>query len=161
MNAKWHLHTATSYVGGPQVAGFEREFAYFLGVKRVVGVGSGTDALRMALLAIGVGPGDEVITSPMTFIATAAAIFQTGARPVFRGCRSRDRQHEHPRTAQLSRNRRDRAQSGPRASCRCICTVLPAPILELKEIADEFDLKMVEDACQAHGARISTANGWG
>src|ERR1700722_17135483 len=78
-----HLHRDTSYVGGPQVAAFEAEFASFLGVKRVVGVASAPAALRLGLLAIGIGAGDEVITSAMTFIATAAAIFQTGARPVF------------------------------------------------------------------------------
>ncbi len=62
---------------------FEEEFARFLGVAHVVGVGSGTDALRLALLALGIGPGDGVITAPMTFIATAEAIVQTGAVPEF------------------------------------------------------------------------------
>ena len=76
-----HIHERTAYVGGPQVAQFEGCFADYLGVKRVVGVGSGTDALRLALIAAGVEPGDEVITTPMTFIATAEAIVQAGARP--------------------------------------------------------------------------------
>src|SRR5205823_4878039 len=76
------VHSHTSYVGGEQVEKFEQEFANYLGVKRVVGVANGTDALRLALLALGVGTGDEVITVPMTFIATAASIVQTGARPV-------------------------------------------------------------------------------
>src|SRR5215831_5638710 len=77
------IHRHTAYIGGPHVAAFEQEFADFLGCRRVVGVGSGTDALRLTLLALGVGPGDEVITTPMTFIATTAAILQTGATPVF------------------------------------------------------------------------------
>src|SRR5215471_19002112 len=77
------IHSNTAYVGGESVAGFERELAEFLHVKHVIGVANGTDALRIAMLALGIGPGDEVITVPMTFIATAAAIVQTGARPRF------------------------------------------------------------------------------
>ncbi|MGH7906467.1 MAG: DegT/DnrJ/EryC1/StrS family aminotransferase, partial [Candidatus Binataceae bacterium] len=64
------VHQETAYIGGPAVKRFENEFAEFLGAARVVGVGSGTDALRLALLAMGIGEGYEVITTPMTFIAT-------------------------------------------------------------------------------------------
>jgi len=73
----------TAFAGGPFVAQFEKEFAAFCGTKHAVGVGSGTDALWAALVAIGAGPGDEVITVPDTFIATAEAISFCGARPVF------------------------------------------------------------------------------
>ncbi len=72
-----------AFIGGPQVAGFEEEFAAFCDSRYCVGVGSGTDALRFALMAAGVGHGSEVITVPNTFIATTEAISQTGARPVF------------------------------------------------------------------------------
>jgi hypothetical protein len=72
-----------AFVGGPQVSGFETEFAKFCNSNYCVGVNSGTDALRFALIAIGVGPGDEVITVPNTFIATTEAISQVGAKPVF------------------------------------------------------------------------------
>jgi dTDP-4-amino-4,6-dideoxygalactose transaminase len=76
------LRTA-SFVGGEQVQGFEQEFAQFCETKYCVAVNSGTDALRFALIAAGIGPGDEVITVPNTFIATTEAISQTGAKPVF------------------------------------------------------------------------------
>jgi dTDP-4-amino-4,6-dideoxygalactose transaminase len=153
------VHSATAYVGGHQVESFEREFADFLNVKRVVAVANGTDALRIALLALGVGPGDEVITVPMTFIATAASIVQTGARPRFVDI--------DPNTGNLSVPAlRSFLESLPRKDRRAIRAIvpvhlygLPAPIVELKEIAAEFNLKLVEDACQAHGARVLTADG--
>src|SRR5215469_8423534 len=76
------LGTGT-FIGGPAVEEFENQFAEYCQVKHCVGVGSGTDALRFALMASGVGPGDLVITVPNTFIATAEAISQTGAMPDF------------------------------------------------------------------------------
>src|ERR671922_110524 len=74
---------SAAFAGGPYVAKFEEEFAAYCSTKYAVGVGNGTDALWFALLALGVGPGDEVITVPNTFIATAEAISFCGARPVF------------------------------------------------------------------------------
>src|SRR5690348_8624922 len=74
---------SAGFIGGPQVESFEREFAQFCEARHCIGVGSGTDALRFALMAAGVKPGDTVITVPQTFIATAEAISQAGARPVF------------------------------------------------------------------------------
>jgi dTDP-4-amino-4,6-dideoxygalactose transaminase len=76
------LQTA-GFVGGPILGEFEREFAAFCNTERCVGVGSGTDALRFALMAAGVKPGDTVVTVPNTFIATTEAISQAGARPEF------------------------------------------------------------------------------
>ncbi len=153
------LHSKTAYVGGEQVECFEREFGEFLNVKRVIGVANGTDALRVALLALGIGPGDEVITVPMTFIATAAAIVQTGARPSFVDI--------DPETGNMSapllRSFLESRPASERSAIRALVPVhlygLPAPIVELKEIAAEFNLKIVEDACQAHGARVRTAGG--
>src|SRR5512137_207296 len=87
---KDEIHTAigevmqnTAFAGGPFVAKFEQAFAQFSGTKHAIGVGNGTDALWLSLLAIGIGPGDEVITVPDTFIATAEAISYCGAKPVF------------------------------------------------------------------------------
>src|SRR5205814_3883050 len=76
------LKTAT-FIGGPMLEEFERGFAAFSDVKHCVGVASGTDALRFALIAAGVQPGDTVVTVPNTFIATTEAISQAGARPDF------------------------------------------------------------------------------
>jgi len=153
------VHSNTAYVGGVQVESFEREFAEFLNVKRVVGVANGTDALRIALLALDIGPGDEVITVPMTFIATAAAIVQTGARPSFVDI--------DPHTGNMSvpalRSYLESRSANERRAIRAIVPVhlygLPASIAELKEVAAEFNLKVVEDACQAHGARVRTVGG--
>src|ERR1051325_2927689 len=74
---------SNAFAGGPVVAQFESEFAAFCGSRHAIGVGNGTDALWLALLACGIGSGDEVITVPNTFMATAEAITYTGATPVF------------------------------------------------------------------------------
>jgi dTDP-4-amino-4,6-dideoxygalactose transaminase len=154
------IHTATSYVGGPAVGAFEQEFARYLGVANVVGVGSGTDALRLALLALGVGPGDGVITVPMTFIATAEAIVQTGAVPEFVDV--------DPLTCNLSpqglrrylEQGRSKAPNGPRAVVPVDLYGLPCEMDRIMAVARSFGLVVVEDACQAHGARRLTDRGW-
>ncbi len=154
------IHAATAYVGGPQVAEFEQRFAAYLGVRHVVGVGSGTDALRLALIAAGVGPGDEVITAPMTFVATAEAIFQAGAVPVFVDV--------DPHTATISvegvnrylEQGEFRTTNGPRAIVPVHLYGLPAAMDALREVANRYNLAVVEDACQAHGARIHCAGEW-
>src|SRR3974377_1548513 len=78
-----HVTETSAFAGGPFVARFETEFAAFCQTRHSLGVGSGTDALWLSLLALGVGPGDEVITVPNSFMATAEAISLCGARPVF------------------------------------------------------------------------------
>jgi dTDP-4-amino-4,6-dideoxygalactose transaminase len=168
------IHANTAYIGGPQVDAFEKEFAHFLGVRHVIGVGSGTDALRLALMALNVGPGDQVITTPMTFIATAASIIQTGAKPVFVDV--------DPETGNLSpaavlhhlerqhasgnghHNGNGNGNGNGKAHKRVILPVhlygLPAAMRELNAIAEDFGALVVEDACQAHGARVKTSTGW-
>jgi dTDP-4-amino-4,6-dideoxygalactose transaminase len=153
------LHRNTAYIGGPHVKAFEQEFANFLGVKRAIGVSSGTDALRIAMIAAGIGAGDEVITTPLTFIASAAAIFQTGARPVFVDV--------DPETGNLSPSALKSYLSkghwstpnGPRAILPVHLFGTPAAMPEINQLAKEFDLKVIEDACQAHGASIETDQG--
>src|SRR5262249_24333800 len=144
------IHGSTAYIGGPQVAEFESRFADYLSVRHVVGVGSGTDALRLALLPAGVGPGDEVITPPMTFVATAEAIYQTGALPVFVDV--------DPDTATLSvegvrrylEEANFRTPNGPRAILPVDLYGLPAALEALSDVANQHKLALIEDACQAH-----------
>src|SRR3954449_12409217 len=83
MQVLLEVAASTNYILGPKVEQFEREFATFTGTKHCIGVNSGTSALHLALIGAGVGPGDEVITVPMTFIATAWGISYVGANPVF------------------------------------------------------------------------------
>ena len=133
------------YVGGPDVGGLEEEFAAFCGVPHAVAVGSGTDALRFALMAAGIAAGDEVITSPLTFIATAEAISQAGGRPVFADI--------DPASFTLDPAKVERAVT---PKTRAIVPVhlygQTADMDPLVTIAGRRGLRLVEDACQAHGA---------
>jgi dTDP-4-amino-4,6-dideoxygalactose transaminase len=135
-----------AFILGEEVQEFEREFAAFCGVKHCVAVNSGTSALHLALLGAGVQAGDEVITTPNTFIATAEAISYTGAKPVFVDI--------DPRTANIDVNQIVAAVT-PRT--RAILPVhlygLAAEMDPILEIAAEHNLSVIEDACQAHGAR--------
>jgi dTDP-4-amino-4,6-dideoxygalactose transaminase len=135
----------SAFAGGPFVAKFEEEFAAFCGTKHAIGVGNGTDALWLALLALGVGPGDEVITVPMTFMATAEAISFVGAKPVFVDIDARTYNMD---PAQLE------GAITPRT--RAIIPVhlfgQVADMDAILEIAGRHGLPVIEDACQAHGA---------
>ncbi len=146
------IHEGCAYVGGAAVEAFEHEFAEFLGARHGIGVGSGTDALRLSLLAAGIGPGDIVITTPMTFMATVAAIRQTGARPVFVDI-DPDTGNMSPSALKRYLERRANGTSTePRAVVPVHLYGLPAAMEEIGAIAREFGLKIIEDACQAHGA---------
>ena len=135
----------TAFAGGPFVAAFEDEFAAYCGVPHACGVGSGTDALWFALLALGIGPGDEVITVPNTFIATAEAISFTGARPVFVDV---DEQTHTLDPALLE------AAVTPRTKAVVPVHLYgqPADMDPIMAIARKHGLRVIEDACQAHGA---------
>jgi len=135
----------TAFAGGPFVARFEEEFARYCGTRYAVGVSNGTDALWTALLALGIGPGDEVITTPSTFIATAEAISLAGARPRFVDI--------DERTCNMAPERLSAAIT---PSTRAIIPVhlfgQMADMDPIVEIARANGLHVVEDACQAHGA---------
>jgi dTDP-4-amino-4,6-dideoxygalactose transaminase len=135
-----------AFVLGEEVQEFEREFAAYCGVKHCVAVNSGTSALHLALLGVGVQPGDEVITTPNTFIATAESISYTGAKPVFVDI--------DPRTANIDPGKIAAAVT---AHTRAILPVhlygLAAEMDPILEVAAQHHLTVIEDACQAHGAR--------
>ena len=135
-----------AFILGEEVRRFEQEFAAFCGVKHCVAVNSGTSALHLALLASGVQPGDEVITTPNTFIATAEVISYVGARPVFVDI---DPQSANIDPAKIA------AAVTPRT--RAILPVhlygLAADMDPILEMAAQHGLAVIEDACQAHGAR--------
>lgn len=148
------LRTA-SFVGGSQVQGFEEEFAQFCETKYCVAVNSGTDALRFALIAAGIGPGAEVITVPNTFIATTEAISQTGASIAFVDIDERTYNMDPNQLEDYLkfRNRQSAIRNGrPRAVLPVHLYGQPADMDSILEIANRYGLVVIEDACQAHGA---------
>lgn len=135
----------SAFIGGSQVVGFESEFAEYCQSKFCVGVASGTDALRFALIACGIGAGDEVITVSNTFIATTETISQVGAIPVFIDV--------HPETWNMDVSKIEEAIS---EKTKAVIPVhlygQPANMAPILKIAEEHNLVVIEDACQAHGA---------
>jgi len=160
---------AAAFVGGAEVEAFEREFAAYCGTKYCVGVANGTDAVRFALMASGVGRGDAVVTVSHTFIATVEAISQAGADVEFVDidartyCMSPDALDDYlgsctkdPRTGRLLGTRTGKP----------IKAILPvhlygqvADMDAILSIAVDYDLLVIEDACQAHGAEYRSADG--
>ena len=136
---------SSRFISGDEVTLFEEAFASYCGARYAVGVASGTAALHLALLACGVGPGDEVVTSPLTFIATAEAICNVGARPVFADI-DPDSYNIDPVRVQAAITPRTKA----------ILPVhfygQPADMDPLLELAEHHGLSVIEDAAQAHGA---------
>jgi dTDP-4-amino-4,6-dideoxygalactose transaminase len=156
------LRTA-GFIGGPMVEEFEREFARFCDATHCVGVGSGTDALRFALVAAGVQPGDVVLTVPNTFIATTEAISQAGARPDFVDIDERTYNLDPVKLEKyLQRECYPDPETGKpfhRKSRAPVTAVVPvhlygqtADMDAILDLARIYKLIVVEDACQAHGA---------
>lgn len=138
----------TAFILSDHLTAFERNFAAYCGAKHCIGVDSGTQALHLILRTLGVGPGDEVITVPNTFIATLEAIHYTGARPVLVDV-DPDTWLMDPRAAARV--------LGPRTKAILPVHLFghPAPMRELQALADQAGAALVEDACQAHGARLA------
>lgn len=163
MNAIGEVLRSAKFISGPAVEQFEQLFAEFCICRFAIGVGSGTDALRFALIASGVKQGEMVITVPNTFIATSEAITQTGAIPVFVDV--------DETTFNMSAKKLDEymesncfvdeitAQTIHTPTGRAVSAVVPvhlygqmADMDEIGRIADKYGLMIIEDACQAHGA---------
>lgn len=135
----------TTFILGEEVQSFERMFAEYCQTKYCVGVASGTAALHLSLIAGGVRNGDEVITSPFTFIATAEAITHCGARPVFIDIESKTMNINHQNIEKLITRR-------TKAIIPVHLFGQPCNMNEINEIADKYGLVVIEDAAQAHGA---------
>lgn len=141
-----NIITKSAFIGGEEVRKFEAEFAAYCETKACVGVGNGTDALHLTLKALGVGPGDEVLTVAHTFIATSEAISLTGARPVFVDIKE-DTMLMDPALLEAAITPRTRAIVPVHLYGQ------PCEMDAILEIAARHNLKVVEDAAQAHGAR--------
>jgi len=137
-----------TFILGPNVQAFEQEAAAYLGVKHAIGVASGTDALHLALIAEGIGAGDEVITTPFTFIATAEAIRYVGAIPVFVDI--------DPRTFNIWPEAIEKAIT-PKTKAVMPVHLFgqPADMDYIEAICKVHKLKLIEDCCQSFGASIN------
>ncbi len=143
--AIWSVIDRAAYTMGPELAAFEESFATFCGCDHCIGVSSGTDAVKLALIGAGVKPGDEVIVPANTFIATAEAVSHIGATPVFVDCLE-------------DSGLIDPAAIGPAVTPRTSAIIpvhlygQPCDMDAILAVAAEKGLAVVEDACQAHGA---------
>ena len=143
----------TAFVGGEEVAAFEREFADYLGVRHAVGVANGTDALELALQALGIGPGDRVLTVPFTFAAPLEAIVRCGATPLLADIGDDFTLDPAAAAAVLARD-----------PVKAVIAVhlygQPADLDHLLPLARAHGAALIEDAAQAHGARCVVAGQW-
>ncbi len=143
----WEAMASGSLAQGPRVRAFEEAFASFIGVQHAIAASSGTTALHLALLGHDIGPGDEVVTVPFTFIASANSILYTGARPLLVDVLASDFTMDP-----------DQVEAAITPRTRAIMPVSlygqPADMPALSEIAQRHGLALIEDAAQAHGAAI-------
>jgi dTDP-4-amino-4,6-dideoxygalactose transaminase len=143
----------TRFIGGEEITKFEEEFANYCNVKNTVACGNGTDAIMIALKALGIGSGDTVITVPHTFIATAEAITAVGAEVDFVDIDEKTYTMSSRKLEEYMENNKDEKN---------IKAIIPvhlygqmADMPEIMKIADKYNLKVIEDSAQAHGAQIN------
>ena len=134
------------FIMGEDVKLFEKEVAEYLGVKHTIGVNSGTDALVIGLKALGIGEGDEVITTPFSFFATAESISNVGAKPVFADIET-DSFNINPEII------KSKITSKTKAILPVHLYGQPAAMNQIMEIAESYGLKVIEDCAQSFGAR--------
>jgi dTDP-4-amino-4,6-dideoxygalactose transaminase len=155
LSATQRVYEKGRFILGEEVSGFEKEFSHYCGVRYGVGVGSGTDALYLALKAAGIGDGDQVATVANSFVATALAISFTGAKPLFVDIDPKAYTMD-PNSLELLLKREKTKKSGQHI--RAVLPVHlyghPADMDSIIEIANRYDLVVIEDACQAHGAKF-------
>ena len=154
---------SAGFIGGAMVENFETAFAAFCDAKYSVALNSGTDALRFAFMAVGIRPGDAVVTVPHTFIATTEAISQVGATPEFVDVDERTYNLDPVKLREFLEQGCSQDSSGKlisRRSGRPVTAIVPvhlygqmADMDAIFELADRFGLIVIEDACQAHGAQ--------
>jgi dTDP-4-amino-4,6-dideoxygalactose transaminase len=155
---------SAGFIGGPEVEGFEGEFAQFCDVQHSVGVSNGTDALRFALMAAGVQPGDIVLTVPHTFIATTEAISQSGARPDFVDIDRRTYNMDPEKLRQYLETQcvleKGIGRYVHKTTGEPVTAIVPVHLYgqvsdmdRILELAEQYKLMVIEDACQAHGAQ--------
>jgi dTDP-4-amino-4,6-dideoxygalactose transaminase len=136
------------FIMGPDVKQFEQEVATYLGVKHAISVNSGTDALVIGLRSMGIGAGDEVITTPFSFFATAESISSVGATPIFVDI--------DPQTFNIDPAKiKDKITLRTRAIMPVHLYGNPAAMNQIMEIAQEYGLKIIEDCAQSFGARYN------
>jgi dTDP-4-amino-4,6-dideoxygalactose transaminase len=165
-NAIEAVAESQQFILGPAVSQFESEMSAFLGCEHAVGVASGSDALLLALMALGVGPGDAVITTPFTFFSTVSSITRLGASPLFVDIDSDSYLLSTVKLQEFLRERSKNKQgtTGDAKTGACIKALLPVHLFgqicamdSLVHVAKEYDLQIVEDVAQACGARLSIA----
>jgi len=141
------VFAANAFIQGPFVAAFEKDFARYCGSDHCVAVGNGTDSLFIALKALGIGPGDEVLVPAMTFVATSEAVTMTGATPIFVDIT--------PTTYTIAPHLiEEKITQRTRAIIPVHLYGHPADMKQIRIIADKYSLKIVQDMAQAHGATI-------
>lgn len=145
---------SSAFVGGDEVRAFEAEFAAYCGVRHCVGVANGTDALVLALRALGIGPGDAVLTTPFTFVATVEAIDLVGATPVLADIRADDFTLDPEAAAAVLATRPVKAVIAVHLYGQ------PADMEALAAVARAHGAALVEDAAQAQGARLRLGGQW-